>query len=668
MCGIVGILRLAGEDPNTQEIVQQMAATINHRGPDSEGVMSNKPCFFGFRRLAIMDVDAVSPPFCNEDETVWSIANAEIYNSEELKSWLVQKGHAFRTDVDTETLPHLWEELGPEFVQHLNGMFAFAIWDERQQRLMLGRDRSGEKPLYYWHDSKELVFASELRAMLAHPRVPRAVDPVALRRYLLHGFFPAPLSPIAGIRKLPAGNMLQVKDGRVEVSQYWDLADHYLQPSTKLKRERALVEELDTRIARAVELRRRSDVPLGVFLSGGIDSSCILAHLTNQAGPGVQAFTIGHRDPTFDESRIAQRTAEHFGAEFNELVLGEADLAEGLQLVGKGFDEPLGDASTIPTLLLSHFTRQKVKVVLSGEGADELFAGYPTYLGNKISGAYQRLPKSVRKFLLAAGRVVTPVSMGNVGLDYLLERFAAGAEMDLVERHHTWFGSISPDCHSKVFSQKLWHLLEEDDPFGSARDRLSGLQLPDSLAELLYMDFTLYLQDDLLTKVDRCTMLASLESRAPFLDHDLAEFVAGIPSSLKLKGITTKSILRKAVRKRLPKEVLQQRKRGFNIPFSRWLLHGLGDELRKRFSHERVEARGLFNPAGITEILDEHMERKADHRKPLFALLAFDMWCDAIYGDGAEVPVATTQPIINEARNNSSVRSRSALPLVSGSP
>lgn len=667
MCGIVGVFNFAGANPQAPHIVKQMADTLLHRGPDCEGYFNRGPVNFGFRRLAIMDVDAVSPPFSNEDGTIWTLANAEIYNSDEHRSWLAKRGHSFRTHVDTEVLPHMWEELGPDLIERLNGMFAFAIWDERRQSLMLGRDRSGEKPLYYWYDSKELVFASELRALFAHPRVPRDLDPVALRRYLLHGYFPAPLSPISGIRKLPAGHWLMLRKGRIELRQYWNLADYFQHASAQKRKTGEIVEELDARIARAVAYRRRSDVPVGVFLSGGIDSSCILSHLAEQTGPGVQAFTLGHEDLSFDESRFARKTAQHFDADFNELILSEADLGKGLRRVADGFDEPLGDASTIPTLLLSHFARQKVKVVLSGEGADEMFAGYPTYLGNKVVGAYQKMPGFLRASLLKAARALTPVSMGNVGMDYLLQLFSSAADSELIERHHTWFGSIHPDRHSTILAPQFNDLLDQDDPFGSARSRINGAHFPDSLAELLYADFTLYLQDDLLTKIDRSTMLASLEARTPFLDHDLVEFAAGLPSSLKVSGFTTKAILRKAVKKRLPQAVLQQRKRGFNIPFSKWLLHGLGSELGSRFSPDRVRARGLFDAAGINALLKEHMDRKADHRKPLFALLAFDMWCDSIYGEGAEVPVSADPSNYDEIQQTSSGLRGSSFPLVSRS-
>ena len=641
MCGLVGIFGGKGDPTERHEIVRRMASTLVHRGPDGEGYEFTDGIDFGFRRLAIIDVAADSPPYANEDRSIWSMANAEIYNSGEIVPALEARGHTFRTHVDTEVIPHLYEEYGVDLVDHLNGMFAFCVWDERKRTLLLGRDRTGEKPLYYWWNNGQLVFGSELRAILAHPDAPRAVDPVALRRYLLHDYFPAPLSPIAGIRKLPAGHVLTIRDGRLSIRCYWDLADHFNQPEIAGMSPAAIAEEVDRRMAKAVERRRRADVPVGVFLSGGIDSSAVLAHLADQIGPGVPAFSLGHTDLNFDESRFARETARFFKADFNELILTEDDLADGLRRVAVGFDEPLGDASIIPTHLLSLFAAQKVKVVLSGEGADELFAGYPTYIGNRVAGWYRKMPPFLRRGLVSGIRKVLPVSMGNVSPDYLLSRFSAAAERELVERHHTWFGSLRPERHPEILSEQVMAMLATDDPFGSARARVKGKNLPDPLATLLYTDFTMYLQDDLLTKVDRATMLASLEARTPFLDHDFTEFVAGIPSKLKLQGITTKAILRRAVKKRLPAEVLKRRKRGFNIPFSRWLLHGLGEQLRERFSVEKVQARGLLDPAGMTHLIDEHMSRQTDHRKPLFSLLALDLWCDATYGVGAPVPVAS---------------------------
>ena len=643
MCGLVGILD-RGEAPGaTERIVRRMAATLAHRGPDGEGYVRRGACALGFRRLAIVDVGAPSPPFANETRTVWSVANAEIYNGAALRAGLAGRGHALATRVDTEVIPHLYEEYGADLVPRLNGMFALAVWDERSETLLLARDRAGEKPLFYWQgDDGTLVFASELRALLEYPGIEPAVDAVALRRYLLHDFFPAPATPFAGIRKLPAGHRLVARPEGIAVDAYWDLAASFGNPELARRRPESLAEELDARIALAVERRRTSDVPLGVFLSGGIDSATVLAHLAEQVGPGVPVFTLGHADPEFDESCHARETSRSFDAECHTLVLDEADLADGLRRVGAGFDEPLGDASTIPSLLLALHARSWVKVVLSGEGADELFAGYPTYLGHKIAGWYRRLPAPLRRAVLAVARRA-PATMANVGPAYLLRRFATAAERETIERHHLWFGSLGPEAADAVLAPEIVELLRGDDPFAAATARLAGREFPDPLARLLYTDFTMYLQDDLLTKVDRATMLASLEARAPFLDHELAEFAAGIPSHLKLSGLKTKAILRRASRRRLPAAVLSRRKRGFNIPFSRWLLHGLGAELRARFTPERIAARGLFSPAGVDRLLTEHLASRADHRKPLFNLLALDLWCDRVFGAGARVPVVRAE-------------------------
>ena len=617
-----------------------MAATLAHRGPDGEGYVAAGACGFGFRRLAILDVAAPSPPFANEGRTIWSVANAEIYNADELRAGLVERGHVLATRVDTEVIPHLYEEHGVNLVRRLNGMFALAVWDEPRGTLLLARDRGGEKPLFYWRgDDGALVFASELQALLEHPRIPKVVDAVSLRRYLLHDYVPAPATPFAGIRKLPAGHLLTAGPRGVTVECYWDLAPSFTSPQLARRSATGLAEELDARIALAVDRRRRSDVPLGVFLSGGIDSSTVLAHLAEQLGPGVPAFALGHTDPEFDESRFARDTCRSFGAECHTLVLGEADLGEGLRRVAEGFDEPLGDASTIATHLLALHARRWVKVVLSGEGADELFAGYPTYLGHRVAGWYRRLPAPLRQAARAAAQHA-PVTMGNVGPAYLLRRFAAAAERDTLERHHLWLGSLGPELEAEVLAPEIVELLRDDDPYLAAKSRLAGRELPDELARLLYADFTMYLQDDLLTKVDRATMLASLEARAPFLDHELVEFAAGIPSALKLSGLRTKAILRRAVRRRLPAAVLSRRKRGFNIPLSRWLLHGLGEQLRARFAPERIAARGLLSPVGVGRLLAEHLAARADHRKPLFNLLALDLWCDRVFGEGARVPVA----------------------------
>jgi len=639
MCGIAGVL---GPPPSrTDEVLGGMLAALAHRGPDGRGIAGGGGCRLGLTRLAIIDLAAPAVPFVSEDGRVSCVVNGEIDNAQELRRELEAKGHRFVTGVDTEVVLHLWEEVGEGLAARLDGMFAFAVWDQGAGTLALGRDRAGEKPLFYWRDEETLVFASELGAVLAHPAVPARLDARALLQTLVHGYVPAPLSSIEGVYKLPAGHLALVRGGELAVRRYWDLATFFPSPGAVDRRSAADVAvELDHELLVAAARRSRCDVPFGVFLSGGIDSSTLLACLGEIHGPGIPAFTLGHDDSDFDESRLAVRTAPALGAEPHPLVLSRADLAEGLAAVGRGMDEPLGDASTIPTLLLARFARQRVKMVLSGEGADELFGGYPTYLGHRLADRLLRLPRPAVEALLAGARHLRPPSMGNVGFDYLLQQFAGGLGRPPVERHHLWFGCLSPQRAGEVLAPAVRARLDPFElaaPFALARPTRRP---PDRLAELLYTDFVTYLQDDLLTKVDRATMLASLEARSAFLDRRLMEHVAAIPSRHKVRGTTTKAILRRAVRRRLPADVLSRRKRGFNIPFSRWVLEGLGDELAVRFSPQRVASRGLFSWQAVDRLLAEHVSRRADHRKPLYTLLALDLWCDRTFGDGCAVPVA----------------------------
>ncbi len=642
MCGIAGV---AGGNPGREagrELVRRMIGTIPHRGPDGVAFAAAPGCALGFCRLAIVDPRRPARVLANEDGTVRAVVNGEIYDADETRRGLLARGHRLEGRLDTGVVPHLWEEHGPDLPRYLDGMFALAVHDARRRVLLLARDRAGEKPLFFALLGRRLLFASELRALLAVPGLDRSLDPVGLRRFLLHGFFPAPYTPVAAIRKLPPGHRLLWDGRRLRIEPWWDLAA-FLDGRRLPDRPRDLGEaarRVDAALGEAVRRRKRSDVPVGVFLSGGIDSGAVLAHLAEQEGAGVPAFTLGHEDRDFDESSLAARTARHFGADLHVLRLGREGLAEGLRLVLDGFDEPLADASIVPTRMLAGFARQRVKVVLSGEGSDELFGGYPTYPGHLLARRFLALPPAVRRGILGALRRVTPVTMGNVGADYLLERFTEGLVADPLERHHRWFGVLPPGRIDRLLAPRLREALAGDDPFASARALERGREFPDLLARLLYQDVRLYLGEGLLTKVDRATMMASLEARAPFLDHRLAELAAGLPSHWKVRFPATKVVLRRALAGRLPAEVLRRRKRGFNIPFSRWLLEGLGGRFRERFARERVLARGLLEPGAVIALLEEHLARRADHRRPLFALLVLDAWCDRVYGEAAPVPLA----------------------------
>ena len=641
MCGIAGIAGAGTGRETGLRVVRRMIDTIPHRGPDGEAFAAGPACALGFCRLAIVEPREPARVLETEDGSVRAVVNGEIYDAEETRSRLLARGHRFSSGIDTEVVPHLWEEHGPDLPRHLDGMFALAVHDSRRGTVLLARDRAGEKPLFFALAGGRLLFASELRALLAVPGLDLSLDPVALRRFLLHGFFPAPYTPLAVVRKLPPGHRLLWDGRRLRIEPWWDLAEFAAGPGPA--RPRTLDEaarRVDAALGEAVRRRKRSDVPVGVFLSGGIDSGAVLAHLADQEGPGIPAFTLGHEDRGFDESSLAARTARHFRADLHVLRLGREGLEEGLRTVLAEFDEPLADASIVPTRMLAGFARQRVKVVLSGEGSDELFGGYPTYPGHLLAERFLRLPARLRRAVLASLRRLTPVTMGNVGLDYLVERFAEGLASDPVERHHRWFGVLPPERIDAMLAPGVRERLRGDDPFGSARALERNRPLADLLSRLLYQDFRLYLGEGLLTKVDRATMLASLEARAPFLDHRLAELVAGLPSRWKVRFPGTKVVLRRAVAHRLPAEVLRRRKRGFNIPFSRWLLEGLGERLRERFEPGRVRARGLLRPEAVLGLLEEHLARRADHRKPLFALLVLDAWCDRVFGEGREVPLA----------------------------
>ncbi|MEZ5333473.1 MAG: asparagine synthase-related protein [Thermoanaerobaculia bacterium] len=514
-------------------------------------------------------------------------------------------------------------------------MFALALWDRERRTLLLARDRAGEKPLYYRLEPGPRSPQASGPARGSRPR-PR-LDRRALVRYLTLGWIRhrCRRSPACASSRPPTASSTAT-GGR---------------KSCRATGTWRCFPARGPGLAAASTPSRRSSTQAGAGRAPplaqqvpALASSSRAASIRRRFSPTspkrrpVSAVTLGHTDRDFDEAGFAAATARHFGADLHSLVLSRDDLAEGLRWVGQSLDVPLGDASTIPTALLSRFAGERVKVVLSGEGADELFGGYPTYLGHRLADRLAHVPRWLRHGIVGGIRRLLPVSMGNVGLDYLVERFAAGADLDRRRRHEVWFGSVDPARLGDLLAPGLRWIAEEGDGVSTPERAL-----PDPLAELLYADFTGYLQDDLLTKVDRATMLASIEARAPFLDHELAEFVAGIPSRHKVRGLTTKAILRRTVRHRLPAAVLERRKRGFNIPFSRWVLEGLGEELRRRFSPERAEARGLFSSAGVGRLLDEHLERRADHRKPLFALLAFDQWCDRTFGEAAPVPIELGQ-------------------------
>lgn len=623
MCGIVGIVSTdcGSVDPKS---LKRMLHRVAHRGPDEEGVFFGNGIGLGHRRLSIIDLHTGRQPIGNEDGSVQVVFNGEIYNFLDLRRGLEQRGHRFSTRTDTEVLVHLYEEKGEGLLHDLNGMFAFALWDEGRGKLLLARDRIGIKPLYYASDGERLAFSSEPKALLELPWVERGLDLQGLSLFLSYDFIPAPHSIYRGIRKVPPGYFLVFKAGEVRLQRYWDLDLRDRLPEGLTEGE--LSDLLWGEFCRAVKMRLMSDVPLGVLLSGGIDSSSVVAALRHEGVEDLKTFSVGFQDPSFDESPYFRQVARLFRTDHHEEIFSPKDLLDILPEVASILDEPLADASIMPTYLLSRFTRCHVKVVLGGDGGDELFAGYPTYQACKIAKLYERLPPLLRRPIEAAVAKL-PVSFRDMSLDFRANKFIQGIRFkDPIVRHYVWLGSFSSDEKAELLNPEVQKALEGFDAYSVLKDHLSGKEDFDELEKLLYLDTKLYLQEGVLVKVDRASMAHGLEVRVPFLDHRFVELVAGLPAHLKLRGLTTKYIWKKTVAKRLPPQVVKRRKKGFGMPVARWLAEDLRGLLLELLSEDRLKRQGIFDPEKVKRLVEEHLARRVDNRKKLWNLLIFQLW------------------------------------------
>ena len=625
MCGITGWANLNSHTPppdGAQELLHAMCERMVHRGPDSEGLFVTTGVALGMRRLAIIDLVTGEQPAFNEDKSIAVILNGEIYNYRELRADLEKRGHSFRSASDTEVLPHLYEEYGDEMLNELNGMFAFALWDIRRRRLLIGRDRFGEKPLYWGVFDNTLLFASEPKVLLAHPAVKPALNLQALRYYLSFDYVPAPLSIYEGINKLPAAHKLVLEDGRVEVERYWCLSYKTAQP---IPSEDDAAEHLRELLADAVRMRLVSDVPLGVLLSGGVDSSSVAAFAVRASSEPVKTFSISFAEASFDESAYARGVAKFLGTDHHEERLSANLAANLVSEIGAWMDEPFSDPSLVPTYLLSRFTRKHVTVALGGDGGDEIFAGYPMYAGVRWGEIYKRVPPALRERLIEPIVRMLPVKTKNLSFDYKAARFVTGAKYDAVTRHHVWFGSFTPEEQTQLLTPEA--LASSDgEIYAQARQFAEECDNDDLVTRMQSVDTRLYLAEDILTKVDRASMAVSLEVRAPFLDPRVAEFAASLPSNYKLRGHKTKYILKKAVNKHLPPFVTKRGKKGFGVPVAEWLKLKLRPLARDLLSPERVRRAGVFNPDYVARLQDEHERGVANHRKLLWTLLMFELW------------------------------------------
>jgi len=586
-----------------------MAATLVHRGPDESGVLLDGPVGLAIRRLRVIDPKGGRQPYANEDGRVAAVFNGEIYNFRELRAELEGKGHRFQGKADGEVIVHLYEEHDLDFVHRLNGMFAIALWDARRQRLVLVRDRLGIKPLYLAREGPLLLFASEPKAILASGRLPRSLDVISLDQYLTFEYVPGPRSIWEGIEKVPPGHLIVADAHGVKSQRYWELK---LEPG----RTQLTPEEFLSALGASVRRMLVSDVPLGLFLSGGIDSSALAALMTEAAPGHVKTFSIGFEDDSYDESRYFREVARFLGTDHHDEILGPLKVENLLGPLVDVLDEPLADAAIVPTFLLSRFARSHVTVALAGEGADELLMGYPTYTAHRLARWLRWLPQWARQL---AHRL--PVSHRYLSFDYKLKRFVSRLDEPLPRRHQLWMGSFGPEQKTALYRPEFRAYLGRD-----GLEPLSALGHLGTLEQVQHLDLNFYLPDNLLVKLDRATMAVSLEGRVPFLDHTLVELAAGLPTRAKLG----KRILKAALPGRIPAAVLKRPKKGFGIPVAVWfrssLRSFLGDHL------ERLKRHGIFEPRALDTLFRDHQEGRVDHRKELWTLLMLSLWWERHLG------------------------------------
>jgi len=622
MCGICGKIYFDRSQAVDGRLLESMAAVLKHRGPDDSGTYVAGHVGLGHQRLSIIDLSAAGhQPMSNEDASIWIVYNGEIYNFEELRRELEVKGHAFKSHTDTEVIIHLYEEHGPACVHKLRGMFAFAIWDAPQQQLFLARDRAGKKPLAYAVADGALLFASEIKALLQDPAVGREVSPEALSHYLTYQYVPGPLTIFRGIHKLPPAHTLVLRGARLDIQPYWKLS--YAAKREGTSDEQA--EQLRALFTEAVRLRLRSDVPLGAFLSGGIDSSAVVAMMSRLACQPVKTFSIGFEDADYDELKYARMIAERFQTEHTEFVVKP----EALRILPKiiwHYDEPFADPSAIPTFYVVQMTRQHVTVALNGDGGDESFAGYERYRADQLAARYLQLPRCVREGIVR--RVVNrlPYQDARWSLVRRLKRFVSGASEDPAQRYLTWLCYFTTDMKQQLWSTAFSHKAAAADSVAVMAEAFRQADTASTLEQALFADVMLYLPYDLLAKVDIASMAYGLEARSPFLDHEVMEFAAALPPGLKLRGRQTKYILKRAFADLLPRAVCERRKMGFGVPLHRWLRQELKQPAYDILLDRRTIERGYFRSEAVRQLLDEHIGMRADHSYRLWALLLLELW------------------------------------------
>jgi len=620
MCGIVGIIQPARSEID-RALLERMSNAIRHRGPDDDGFYVNGSVGLGMRRLSIIDVKGGAQPIHNQDRTAWIVFNGEIYNYRELRDQLERLGHSFYTNSDTEAIIHAYDQYGADCPKHLRGMFAFAIWDERTQELFLARDRVGKKPILYAQVNGQLVFGSEFSALLQHPDIGKDIDFEALNHYLSFMCVPAPLTAYREIRKLEPGHSLRYRKGEIRIERYW-------QPdfSKKINIDETEAGERAVQILRdAVKVRLMSEVPLGAFLSGGIDSSAVVALMSEESSDPVKTFSIGFEEQDFSELHHARRVAEHVGADHHEFIV-RPDALEVLPILVEHYGEPYADSSAVPTYYVARETRKHVTVALNGDGGDESFAGYERYAAMRLAEKYHRIPAVLRDTLLRQAIELMPSTETKRSRVRDVKRFVEAASLPKVERYLRWVSVFDSQAKQDLYTENF----KRDTQAHSAASiidpwfaRANGSGIVDAA---LLTDIMTYLPNDLLVKVDIATMANSLEARSPFLDHHVIEFAASLPEKYKLRGLTTKYLLKRVLKKLLPTENLGRRKMGFGVPIGHWFRGKLQPFLRETILSESALKRGLFKPEVVKHLVELHTRSERDYSHQLWTLLMLELW------------------------------------------
>ncbi len=620
MCGIAGFISKEKNAPkNEREItLDKMCKIITHRGPDEQGTIVKNRAALGMRRLSIIDLKSGQQPIFDCTGNLAIVFNGEIYNFLELKKELEKRGHKFKTHSDTETIVHAFEEFGTDCLKHLRGMFAFAIYDFQNESLFIARDRVGKKPLFFSKTKNgNFVFGSELKSLIEHGEISKEIDFSALDAYLTFGYVPEEFCIFKDVYKLAPGSFLIYKNGEIKTESYWDFS---YKENNEIKTEAEYIEILREKLKDAVKIRLISEVPLGAFLSGGVDSSAIVAMMSQILETPVKTFSIGFNEDSFNELKFARVAAKHFNTEHHEFIV-TPDLVEIVDELVWHFDEPFADSSALPTFMVSKMAREFVTVVLSGDGGDELFAGYTRYVTDKKRGNLEKLPKFVRQNLLQ--KISEKMPHGAKGKNYIYN-----ASLDTVERYIdsiSYFGSLKKN---ELYSPNFLHELNGE----SGKSAKIYKQIADSVStgnpvdKLLYLDSKTYLPSDILTKVDRMTMANSLEARVPLLDHELIEFVQTIPAELKLKGLETKYIFKKSLENLVPKEILYREKQGFGVPIGDWINSQLKERIHSDLLDKKTLERGYFDEKYVEVLLDEHSKNRRDHSHALWILWMLELW------------------------------------------